>query len=228
MRREEKKMRQTVKNDTAKEIKRGGFADVNQILESLVPGLYVSTKTERADRTRMSLNGGGINQIVFLLDGVRINNRLYGDGNLDTLSTAMIERIEILKNGEGLFYGTDGVAGVINIITKIKPLLRYEAPAKTFGGDIASRYIGKIASGSFYSERYDTYYGENWLTDVSFFYRFGQDLAHMFTLRLNNLFDDQYVTYGHSRATDSYTEEKFLYGFRGAPRTVMLSYKFTF
>ena len=103
---------------TSEEIKRGGFTDVNQILESLVPGLYVSTKGGRADRTRMSLNGGGIHQIVFLLDGVRINNRLYGDGNLDTISSNMIERIEILKNGEGLFYGTDGVAGVINIITK--------------------------------------------------------------------------------------------------------------
>jgi len=89
-------MRQTVKNDTAKEIKRGGFADVNQILESLVPGLYVSTKTERADRTRMSLNGGGINQIVFLLDGVRINNRLYGDGNLDTLQRPSVAILPVV------------------------------------------------------------------------------------------------------------------------------------
>jgi len=103
---------------TSKEIKRGGYVDVNQILESLVPGLYVSTKGGRGDYMRMSLNGGNTKNVVFLIDGVRINNRLYGRGYLDTLSVQMIDRIEILKNGEGLFYGTDSISGVINIITK--------------------------------------------------------------------------------------------------------------
>ncbi len=109
-----------------------------------------------------------------------------------------------------------------------KGLLRYEHPSKSFGGDIATRYIGKIASGRFYSERYDTYYGENWLTDVSIFYRFGKDIAHMVTLRVDNLFDEDYVSSGHQRATDSFTGEDFVSGFRGAPRAVMLSYKYTF
>jgi vitamin B12 transporter len=103
---------------TAEEIKTGGYTDVNQILESLVPGLYVISKSGRGDYLRMSLNGGDNKRVVFLIDGVRINNRLYGKGYLDTLSVQMIDRIEILKNGEGLFYGTDGTSGAINIITK--------------------------------------------------------------------------------------------------------------
>jgi vitamin B12 transporter len=103
---------------TYEDISKGGFTDVNQILESLVPGLYVTTKGGRGDYMRMSLNGGDTKQVVFLIDGVRINNRLFGRGYLDTLSPQMLERIEILKNGEGLFYGTDSVTGVINFITK--------------------------------------------------------------------------------------------------------------
>ena len=103
---------------TREEIKAGGYTDVNQILEALVPGLYMVSKNGRGDYMRMSLNGGDNKQVNFLIDGVRINNRLYGRGYLDTLSVKMIERVEILKNGEGLFYGTDGTSGVINIITK--------------------------------------------------------------------------------------------------------------
>ncbi len=56
--------------------------------------------------------------MLWLLDGVRLNNRLYGSGYLDTIGIKNIDRIEILKGGEGLFYGTDSQAGVINIITK--------------------------------------------------------------------------------------------------------------
>ena len=595
---------------TSEEIKRGGFTDVNQILESLVPGLYVSTKGGRGDYMRMSLNGGDTKQVVFLIDGVRINNRLFGRGYLDTLSPQMIEQIEILKNGEGLFYGTDSVTGVINIITKkvtqdrhgsvgvgygsyeaaeahgmvtdtindnafllfgsydgwdgfqpfndedyawidgankkdrgydrnnlmakyqrhlnlgkgavvqasvlrnaakldyvrvnedealndrteyvgivkwdhdvtddfsyyvkgyyhewwtdytrqeldgtfvfneaewgyedigfnimgswffhgqsellfgydyqnyhgldevmefysdhesvnavffavrpsfpvipdlrlslggrynktgdsdkfvwnasartpiwstlyarasvstnfrlanawelhatddldwgrgnpdLKPeesfnyelgmgasfniidvevgyshtnitdmigkddnnifintekevtleniefqlstkpfhgvslvtsatftdakakgsdtqlakipesfykgILRYEHPSKGFGGSITTRYVGEVVSGNYFGQPYDTYYGKHWIADLSVFSRFGSDLAHMLTLRIDNLLDEDYVTFGHEKATDSYTGEKFLYGFRGAPRALMLSYKYTF
>lgn len=103
---------------TAEDISTGGYTDVNQILESLVPGIYVTSKSGRGDYMRMSLNGGDTKRVIFLIDGVRINNRLYGRGYLDTLSVGMIERIEVLQNGEGLFYGTDGTSGAINIITK--------------------------------------------------------------------------------------------------------------
>ena len=53
------------------------------------------------------------------MDGVRINNRLYGGTTpLDTLPAAMMERIEVLEGPQSLFYGTQGIAGAINIVTK--------------------------------------------------------------------------------------------------------------
>lgn len=50
---------------------------------------------------------------------MRITNRLYnGTSPLDTVPAHMIERIEVLKGGQGIFYGTQSVGGVVNIVTK--------------------------------------------------------------------------------------------------------------
>ena len=101
---------------SGEEIEKGGFVDLNQALEALVPGLFVSVKTGRGDYANVKMHGGS--EVLWLLDGVRLNNRLYGSGYMDTISVKMIDRIEVLKGGEGLFYGTDSQAGVINVITK--------------------------------------------------------------------------------------------------------------
>jgi vitamin B12 transporter len=97
-------------------LEQGGFVDINQALETLVPGLYIATKSGRGDYTNAPLHGS--TEILWLLDGVRLNNRLYGQGYLDSISVKMIERIEVVKGGQGLFYGTDSAGGVVNIITK--------------------------------------------------------------------------------------------------------------
>src|SRR5690606_12281411 len=47
------------------------------------------------------------------------NNRLYASTSpLDTIPTNMIERVEVLKRGQGLYYGTQAVGGIVNVITK--------------------------------------------------------------------------------------------------------------
>lgn len=101
---------------TGEEMEDAGFVDLSMALKSLVPGLYSETRSGRGGYNRTSIHGS--DDILWLLDGVRINNRLYGGGWSYTLSVHMIDRIEILKGGEGLFYGTGARAGVINIITK--------------------------------------------------------------------------------------------------------------
>jgi len=68
---------------------------------------------------RRSFDGPANPEILWLVDGVRISNRLYnGTTPLDTIPAQMIERIEILEGGQGLFYGTQAVAGVINVVTR--------------------------------------------------------------------------------------------------------------
>jgi outer membrane cobalamin receptor len=104
---------------TAAEIKNGGYLDVAGALEALSPGLYISPRNGPFDYVQISLQGSRTADVLWLVDGIRINNRLYaGTTPLDTLPAGMIERIEVLNGGQALFYGTQAVAGAINIVTK--------------------------------------------------------------------------------------------------------------
>jgi outer membrane cobalamin receptor len=104
---------------SAAEIKNGGYLDVAGALEALSPGLYISPQNGPFDYVQISLQGSRTTDVLWLVDGIRINNRLYaGTTPLDTLPAGLIERIEVLNGGQALFYGTQAVAGAINIVTK--------------------------------------------------------------------------------------------------------------
>ena len=104
---------------TSAQIENGGYDDVSQALQALVPGLFLAPKAGPFDYVAASLQGSRLNEILWLVDGVRISNRLYnGTTPLDTLPAHMVERIEVIEGGQGLFYGTQAVGGVINVVTK--------------------------------------------------------------------------------------------------------------
>jgi len=104
---------------TSEQIENGGYDDVGQALQALVPGLFLAPKAGPFDYVAASLQGSRTNEILWLVDGVRISNRLYnGTTPIDTLPAHMIERIEVIEGGQGLFYGTQAVAGAINVVTK--------------------------------------------------------------------------------------------------------------
>lgn len=70
---------------------------------------------------QVNLRGLGINRTLVLLNGRRIVNGGTGANSsvdLNVIPVALIERIEVLKDGASAIYGADAVAGVVNIITK--------------------------------------------------------------------------------------------------------------
>lgn len=100
-------------------IDKAGYNDVAQALQMQVPGLYVAPKNGAFDYVTFSLLGSRTNEVLVLVDGVRNSNRLYASTtSLDTIPAHMVERIEVLKSGQGLHYGTQAVGGVVNIVTK--------------------------------------------------------------------------------------------------------------
>ena len=104
---------------TADELQLGGFNDLAKSLQMRVPGLYLAPKNGAFDYVGCSLQGSRCQDILWLIDGVRINNRLYNSTSpLDTVPAHMVERIEVLYGGQGIFYGTQSVAGVVNVVTK--------------------------------------------------------------------------------------------------------------
>ena len=103
---------------TADDIELGGFVDLSQTLQMQAPGLYIAPKNGPYDYMNCSLQGARCEDTLWLIDGVRINNRLYNTtAPLDTIPAHMIERVEILYGGQGIFYGTQSVAGVVNVVT---------------------------------------------------------------------------------------------------------------
>jgi vitamin B12 transporter len=104
---------------TADQLEKQGFVDVGQALQMLVPGLHLRPKNGPFDYFDASIHGSRTSEILWLIDGVRITNRLYnGTSPLDTIPSHMVERIEVLKGGQGIYYGTQSVGGVVNIVTK--------------------------------------------------------------------------------------------------------------
>ncbi|MGE3704095.1 MAG: TonB-dependent receptor [Vicinamibacterales bacterium] len=122
-----------VQTITSAQIENGGYYDVGQALQTLVPGLFLVPKAGPFDYVDASFQGSRTNEILWMVDGVRISNRLYnGTTPLDTIPSHMIERVEIIEGGQGLFYGTQAVAGAVNVVTK--------SLADTFDGGIQTGF----------------------------------------------------------------------------------------
>jgi outer membrane cobalamin receptor len=103
----------------AEALRLGGFDDASQALQMQVPGLYVAPKNGAFDYINCSLQGSRCEDILWLVDGVRTANRLYNTTTpLDTIPASMVERVEVLYGGQGIFYGTQSIAGVVNVVTK--------------------------------------------------------------------------------------------------------------
>jgi outer membrane cobalamin receptor len=104
---------------TGQVINRHGFVDVAQALEMLVPGLHLTTQAGAFSYVNMQMQGSRPSDVLWTVDGIRINNRLYNSTSpADTLPSAMIERTEVLKGGYGVMYGTQAIAGVVNVVTR--------------------------------------------------------------------------------------------------------------
>lgn len=100
-------------------LRRNGYVDVSQALQMQTPGLFISPRNGPFSYADISLQGSRTGDVLWLVDGVRINNRLYTSTSpADTLPASMVERIEVLKGGQSLFYGAQAAAGVINVVTR--------------------------------------------------------------------------------------------------------------
>lgn len=88
-------------------------------MEELLAGLSPSlTFHDGSMGSHIQLNELNNDYILILIDGKRMNGDVGGQNDLNLLNPANIERIEIVKGAASSLYGSDAIAGVINIITK--------------------------------------------------------------------------------------------------------------
>ena len=132
---------------TREEIERSGKGSVAELLQSLavdnqgsVPMTFGNGFAKGA--SGISLRGLGVASTLVLINGRRIapygaaddGQKVFAD--LNVIPTEGVERIEILKDGASAIYGSDAVAGVVNIILR-----------KDFKGTVVKANIGQSRYG---------------------------------------------------------------------------------
>lgn len=131
-------------------IENSGYTNLQQLMEKLPVngnGAF-STRGNNQDSTAngaasISLRGLGADATLVLVNGRRVAISSFAESittnfvDINTIPVAAIERVEVLKDGASAVYGSDAVAGVINIVLR-----------KDFDGFEVSAGYGDVTSGS--------------------------------------------------------------------------------
>lgn len=106
-------------------ITKSGFTSVQEILsmQPAAAGMSLGSTSNNGSggSATVNLRGMGVQRTLVLLNGRRmVASGTGADSSVDlnTIPVSMIQTIEILKDGASAVYGSDAIAGVVNIITK--------------------------------------------------------------------------------------------------------------
>src|SRR6266403_2152062 len=138
------------------DIEKTGLASVGELLQQLTTGgSALNAKFNSSGNFGYPPDGGGIGagsaqvalrnldskRVLVMVDGLRWVNEssasgVSGSADLNTMPVSIIEHIEVLEDGASSIYGSDAIAGVVNIITR-----------KKFEGVEVSGYTGEFSKG---------------------------------------------------------------------------------
>ena len=155
----------TVSADDLAQTGLSSVADVLQRLPSAAGGL--NTKVNNSGNIGNPQDGGGVGagtseidlryllakRTLVLVDGLRYVNATAGSGipstvDLNTIPANQIERIEVLQSGQSPLYGSDAIAGVVNVITNFRQ-----------EGLRANAYFGTYRQGDGHTYDFNASYG---------------------------------------------------------------------
>lgn len=134
---------------TRAEIQAQGLTSVGDVIQNLTTnGSTLNTTYNNGGNgeTRVSLRNLGSNRTLVLVNGRRwvAGTGLGGAVDLNTIPTAAVERIEVLKAGASSIYGSDAIAGVVNVILR-----------NDFQGAEGNAYFGQYSQGDGKRQSYD-------------------------------------------------------------------------
>ncbi|TMQ20116.1 MAG: TonB-dependent receptor [Deltaproteobacteria bacterium] len=95
--------------------------DIIQTLPAQTNGINAQTNNGGDGSTRVDIRGLGAARTLTLINGRRVvpsGNGANSSVDLNTIPLAVIDRVEVLKDGASAVYGSDAVGGVVNIITR--------------------------------------------------------------------------------------------------------------
>ncbi|HET7369274.1 MAG TPA: TonB-dependent receptor [Gammaproteobacteria bacterium] len=138
---------QPVLRISRQQIETSGLTSIGQILETITsahPTQNAAFNFEADGSSSIDLRFLGSKRVLVLVNGQRWITGLSGATDLNTIPLSLVDHIEVLQNGASALYGSDAVAGVVNVILK-----------KHFKGAQASAFIGAYRGGGDYADGWD-------------------------------------------------------------------------
>lgn len=146
------------------EIEKKGYVNVADILQDVTaagsPSMSRASSLESGrdfGGMYVSLRNLGPERSLVLIDGRRMGVSAGGYSDLASIPSSIVERVEVLTDGASALYGSDAIAGVVNIITR-----------KNFDGAEVSAYVGQYSEGDGQKTAYSATFGKTfdrgWVT----------------------------------------------------------------
>lgn len=125
------------------EERRGEAKETAELLAT-APGVVVQDAGGLGQSKLLSVRGAAPNGVLVLLDGVPLNG---AGANLDLsrIPAAIVERLELLRGGAGARYGSGGLGGVLNVVTR-RPKGRARLHAQATRGSFSTSLLELGAS----------------------------------------------------------------------------------
>lgn len=154
-----------------------GYSNVGDLLQSLTVSASAPNPSDNGNTsgvTNFDLRGLGSQRTLVLLNGRRLPNGGNGADaavDLSAIPTAIIDRVEILLDGASSVYGSDAIAGVVNIITRQADDLfevtaevgqSHEGDADTLSLELVTGIVGdkgRFMVSASYDEKQEVYAG---------------------------------------------------------------------
>ncbi|WP_025989208.1 TonB-dependent receptor plug domain-containing protein [Xanthomonas phaseoli] len=150
------------------DIERTGLTSIGEVLQELTAsGSALNAKFNSSGNFGFPPDGSGVGagsaqvdlrhlgskRVLVLVDGIRWVNESSASGvgsstDLNTIPLAIVERIEVLEDGASSLYGSDAIAGVVNIITR-----------RTFDGAQVTLNYGQYGKGDGTNQGMDLAWG---------------------------------------------------------------------
>ena len=110
----------TIIKITEKELKNYQGRSLPELLQTYGGINLIGSRSPAGQNLTFSIRGGRNNQVLILIDGVRVSDpsRISNDFDLNLLNLANIVSIEIVKGAASTLYGSSASTGVVNITTK--------------------------------------------------------------------------------------------------------------
>lgn len=133
------------------ELEAQGFSTIADVLQNISAAGSPTfsrasplTANQEAGGQYISMRNLGAQRTLVLVNGKRLGISPNGYQDISAIPMVMVERMEILKDGASAVYGSDAMAGVINIITR-----------KNFDGAQANAYYGQFSAGDGAKKSFD-------------------------------------------------------------------------